>query len=203
MNKQLEKQKITTFEQLAEQNKEAKEALVQLAKQTPGHKMEGDNIGLFGLTSTGKSTTLNALLDLVGEERAATGAGETTTEFKSYRGPNYTLWDVPGRNDEVAYMSMSWIGFFKGLSRRLILIQTTVKEMSSMMKLLDGIGLRYDIVLNKFDNIDEDERAKLKQQIQKEIQTLDLKGVDRVFFISAKKPQMFPDWLEMVKYLTN
>ncbi|CAF4203316.1 unnamed protein product [Rotaria sp. Silwood2] len=162
--------------------------------------MEGINIGLFGLTSTGKSTMLNALL---GQKVADTGVGETTTKIKPYNGTKFVLWDVPGRNDEVSYLSMEYISFFKGLSRRLILIQSTVKENSSMMKLLDEIGLHYDIVFNKFDKVEPEEQEAVKNQIQSEIKKIGLKGVDKLYFVSAKNPKMFDDWLAMVNALTN
>jgi GTP-binding protein EngB required for normal cell division len=200
LNADMKKKKIDSFEMLAEQDKEAKQVLIELARRTEPMPMEGKNIGLFGLTSTGKSTLLNKLL---GADKAKTGHGETTLAIEPYTAPQYTLWDVPGRNDEIAYFNMEYIAFFKGLSRRFVLIQATVKENSSMMKLLDEIGLRYDIVFNKFDIIDDEDQPKVQQQIKQEIISLGLKGVDRVFFVSAKKPQMFPDWLKMVNHLTD
>ena len=197
----LKTQKIETFEDLAKQDEGAKRVLVQLANKTEAVPMQGKNIGLFGLTSTGKSTMLNTMLG--GKPVAETGSGETTLEIKRYPAEHYALWDVPGRNDEIAYLSMEYIAFFKGLSQRFVLIQATVKENSSMMKLLDEIGLRYDIVFNKFDNVDEDERLNVQQQIRKEIKDLGLTGVEGVYFVSAKKPQMFPDWLKLVHHLTD
>jgi small GTP-binding protein len=191
---------IKSYEELVERDIEAKKALVELAHKAQPIQMNGNNIGFFGLTSTGKSTLLNALS---GEKVAETGAGETTTKITPYERTRFTLWDVPGRNDEIVYISMEYISFFKGLTRRLILIQSTVKENSSMMKLLDELNLQYDIVVNKFDNVDEDERQGLKDQIQREIETLQLKKVNKVFYVSAKHPQMFPDWIEMVNSLTN
>ncbi|CAF4560103.1 unnamed protein product [Rotaria sp. Silwood2] len=196
----LKDKKIDSFESLAQQDERAKKALIELAQKTEPMKMVGINIGLFGITSTGKSTMLNSLL---GKKIAETGVGETTTKITPYQGMQYTLWDVPGRNDEINYLSMEYISFFKGLTRRLILIQATIKENSSMMKLLDEIGLRYDIVFNKFDKVDEEERTAIQQQIRSEIKSLGLKGVDHVFFVSSKHIQMFPDWLTMVNLLTS
>ena len=196
----LKQQKIETFEELAKQDKEAKKVLIELAQETAPAKMEGFNVALFGLTSTGKSTMLNALL---GQSLAATGVGETTQEIKAYPGTGYTLWDVPGRNDEVSYLSMEYVSFFKGLSRRLILISATVKENSSMMKLLDELQLGYDIVFNKFDKVDAEEQPLVKQQIKKEIQTLGLQNVRKVYFVSAKNPKMFDDWRDMVNHFTG
>jgi small GTP-binding protein len=162
--------------------------------------MQRNNVGLFGVTSTGKSTMLNTLL---GRKAAETGVGGTTAELTPYKGTNFTLWDSPGLNDTVLYFSMEYISFFKSLSRRLILIQRTVRENTFMMRLFDRIGLDYDIVFNKFDQVDQDEQAEVKRYIQYEIENLRLKGVTRLYFVSAKYPHMFNDWLAMVDDLTK
>ncbi|CAF1478363.1 unnamed protein product, partial [Rotaria sordida] len=88
---------IKSFDDLAQRDTEAKKALVDLARRATPIEMNGNNIGIFGLTSTGKSTLLNSLL---GEKKAETGAGETTTQITPYPSTQFTLWDVPGRNDE-------------------------------------------------------------------------------------------------------
>jgi GTP-binding protein EngB required for normal cell division len=121
----------------------------------------------------------------------------------SYQGTNFVLWDIPGRNDEISYLSMQYIAFWKGLTKRLILITTTTKENTSMMKLLDTIGLKYDIVVNKFDNLDKNEQEQLRVKINQEIKDIGSKGVNHIFFVSARHPAMFPDWKKMVDYLTN
>ncbi|CAF3312485.1 unnamed protein product [Rotaria socialis] len=100
---------------------------------------------------------------LSGSKVAEIGSGETTMEIKPYHSERFTLWDIPGRNDEMSHLSMHYVGFWKGLTRRLVLITTTVKENTSTMKLLDAINLHYDIVVNKFDQVDEEERAKFQQ----------------------------------------
>jgi GTP-binding protein EngB required for normal cell division len=162
--------------------------------------MERTNVGFFGVTSTGKSTMINTLL---GRRAADTGLGGMTTKITPYKGTCFTLWDSPGQNETVLYFSMEYISFFKSLSRRLILIQRTVKENTFMMRLFDRIGLHYDIVVNKFDQVDQYDQAQFKRQIEYEIATLRLKGVRRLYFVSAMHPQMFNDWLVMVDDLTK
>ena len=196
----MQRKKIDTFEELAMKDKEAKKMVIELAQQTAPAKLDGFNVALFGLTSTGKSTMLNALL---GQNLAEIGVGETTVKIKAYPGNRFTLWDIPGRNDEVSYLSMEYISFFKGLSRRLILIQATVKENSSMMKLLDELKLDYDIVFNKFDLVRENNQQQVKEQINKEIKSLSLQKARKVYFVSAENPKMFDDWLAMVDHLTS
>ncbi|CAF3893766.1 unnamed protein product [Rotaria sp. Silwood1] len=200
LNEELKRKKIDSLEALTEQDKEMKKIFIELANLTQPMPMEGNNIGLFGLTSTGKSTMLNSIL---GQKLAETGVGETTKNIVSYPSRNFTIWDVPGRNDEMTYMTMEYISFFKGLSKRLILIEATVKENSSMMKLLDAIGLHYAIVFNKFDKVDHDEQQDIRQQIEREYRTLGLKGIDQVFFISGKFSTMFTDWQLMLNYMQN
>ncbi|CAF2950493.1 unnamed protein product, partial [Rotaria sp. Silwood2] len=199
-NIELKRKKIDSFEALIEQDKEMQKIFIELTNLTPPMPMEGNNIALFGLTSTGKSTMLNSIL---GQKLAETGVGETTKKIVSYPSSNFTLWDVPGRNDEMSYMNMEYISFFKGLSKRLILIEATVKENSSMMKLLDAIQLPYAIVFNKFDKADDDEQQQIQQQIEHEHETLGLQKVDQVFFVSGKFPNKFPGWQAMLHYMRN
>jgi small GTP-binding protein len=199
-NANIKKIKIDCFETLAAQDKNLTDTLIELAKKTDAVKLPDNSYAFFGLTSTGKSTILNGIL---GNNVAATGYGETTTEIRPYPGANFFIWDIPGKNDEVSYMTMASISFWKGLNKRLIVIQSTVKENSSMMKLMDAIGLNYDIVVNKLDIINQEQQQKFYQQIQNEIAALGLKRVQRVFFISAHYPNKFPDWNQMVSYLTN
>jgi GTP-binding protein EngB required for normal cell division len=196
---QLKAKKLNSFEDIEKQDKQAKEALIRLAKNAKPIGMEGNNIAFFGLTATGKSTMLNKLY---GQNVAETGIGETTGNIKSYKTEDFILWDIPGKNDEVSYMSMEYISFFKGLTRRLILVTHTLKENSGMMKFMDAIGLNYDVVVNKMDRYDEEERPEFCAKIQEEKETIGLKGLGRIFFVSAKFPQQFPDWLDMVHYLS-
>jgi GTPase Era involved in 16S rRNA processing len=140
---------------------------------------------------------------LLGKKVADVGVGETTKEMIAYHGTQYILWDTPGRNDELTYSNKKYISFVKGLKRRLILIQYTIKENLNLMRLLDDLGLGYDIIINKFDDVDEDERSKFQRQIQREITSSGLKQKKNVFFLSAQNPKMFSDWLRMVDYLTQ
>ena len=200
LNTEIKRKKIESFEELAQQDKEAKKVLIDLAQQTAPVKMEGLNVALFGQTSTGKSTMLNALL---GQNLAETGVGETTTKIKAYPGTGYTLWDTAGRVDIESYLSTEYVSFFKGLTHRLILIQATVKENTNLMKLLDALNLEYDIVFNKFEKVDADEQPLVKAQIHKEIKELGLQEVGKVYFVSARKLKMFDDWIKMVDHLTT
>ena len=174
--------------------------VVRTARHIRSLRLEGNNIGVFGLTSTGKSTLVNSLL---GRKAAETGAGETTTKITPYSGRGYTLWDAPGRNDVVSYEKEKYISLIKGLTYRLILIQSSVRENRDLMRLFNDLNLDYYIVVSKYDLVDEDEQEDFKRQIQRETRSLNLKQMQRVFFISAKYPNRFPDWLKMVDHLTK
>ncbi|CAF0792416.1 unnamed protein product [Adineta ricciae] len=84
--------KIETFEELAALDKEKMRTLIALANQTIPIELKEKNIGLFGQTSTGKSTMLDALLK---KKVTATGPGETIQEITESNGIEFTLWDVP------------------------------------------------------------------------------------------------------------
>ena len=189
-----------SFETLAEQSQRAADALIRLARQTKPIPLEGNQFALFGSTSTGKSTMVNVF---VGTDVAKTGVGETTTVITPYPGPNFVVWDIPGRNDEVSYMTMQCVALLKGLKRRVILVKNTLKENSHLMRFLDANGLHYVVVVNQMDLIDEDARPPFMEKIRAEKTKLDLKGCDDIFFVSSKKLKMFPDWSKLVEYLTT
>ncbi len=68
---------------------------------------------------------------------------------------------------------MEYISFWKGLTTgRLVLIRNTIKEMTKVFHLLDVINLRYDIIVNKFDSVDFEERESFKEQIHDEIKLI-------------------------------
>ncbi|CAF1358087.1 unnamed protein product [Rotaria sp. Silwood1] len=200
LEKKTRRKTMKSFDDISKDEKQREKALTKLARKTKSIKKQGNNIGIFGLTSTGKSTMINSLL---GEKLADIGVGETTKEMTPYHGTRYTLWDTPGRNDESAYTNQEYISFIKGLTQRLILIQYTIKEILNLIRLFDDLGLDYDIVVNKFDDIDEDEQDKFRRQIQREILSFKLKCKKNVFFLSASYPRMFSDWLKMVHHLTE
>ena len=200
LSKRIHDQDIDTFEDLQKFDKKGADALINLAVQTKALPMDGRNFGFFGLTSTGKSTIINKL---IGKDIAAVGAGETTTQIQPYVGQGYRLFDIPGRNDEMSYFSMEYISFWKGLTARLVVVTATVKEMTKVLRLLDAIGLSYDIIVNKFDTVPYEEREKFKAKIQDEVTQNNLKGVNRIWFFSAENPKQFPDWLSMIDYLTK
>jgi GTP-binding protein EngB required for normal cell division len=184
-------------------DKRKAEALVTLAKNVEPFEMQGHNIGFFGQTSTGKSTIINSLL---GKEEAATGYGEVTIIPMPYKSEasGYILWDMPGKNDEVSYYTINYIGFWKGLTRRMIVIQSSVKEMTAVTQLLDQIDLDYDIVVNKFNLVPQEERQSFREQIRREATQFLKNGITKkIWFIDGKNVKnVAGDWLQMVDSLT-
>lgn len=161
--------------------------------------MRGHKTGVLGLNSSGKSTIVNALL---GENRAAIGPGETTFELTPYYGHGFTLWDFPGRYEAPDPVTED-VSLLTQLSVRLVVVSYTIKESLRLMRVLEQLNLNYDIVFNKFDLNDDEEREQLKNTIRSEVEQFGLKRVNHIYFLSAKYPKMFPDWLRMVNDLTD
>ena len=195
---QLKDEQIDSFDDLEKFDKKKADALVKLALQTEPLPMTGKNFGFFGLTSTGKSTIIN---QIIGENLAEVGACETTKDIQPYNGQGYRLYDIPGRNDDLSYFNMKYIAFWNALTPRIVFITVTIKEMTTVFRLLDAINLRYDIVVNKFDLVKDEERDRFENQIKQQIIDLQLKGVNNLWFISAENPSQFPDWNRMIEYL--
>ena len=200
LRQRIDDQKIESFEDLQRYDQKGAEALVKLASETPTAKMQGKNIGFFGLTSTGKSTMINKL---IGSDLAATGPGVTTTQITPYDGSGYRLYDIPGRNDDTSYFSMEYVAFWKGLTARVVLLTASVREMTKVFRLLDAISLNYEVVVNKFDTVELEEREAFKAKIKQETVQCGLKGASNIWFVSSQNPRQFPDWVPMVDYLTR
>ncbi|CAF1470391.1 unnamed protein product [Adineta steineri] len=178
LTQQTEKQRINSYEDLQQINQYAAQNLIKLASNT--HPFQ------------------------LGERSfAETGADETTQEIQPYDGQEYRLYDIPGRNDDLSYFNMEYIAFWKGLTDRIIVITSTIKEMTKVFRLLYAIHLRYDIVVNKFDLVPIAERQIFKQKIDKQIRENNLQGVDHIWYVSALNPNQFPHWLVMVDSLRN
>ncbi|CAF3308844.1 unnamed protein product [Rotaria sp. Silwood2] len=194
------KEKLETENDLDQYQERTIEEFYALAKEVPSLTLTGRNIGFFGITSIGKSSMINTLL---GAKLAAVGIGETTKEITPYDGLDYRLYDFPGKNDDMSSFNKSYIALLKGLTHRMVLIGATLKEMSKLLCLLDVLNLNYDIVINKFDSIEVEERESFLSQILEEIQDGQFKGVHNVWCVSARNPEQFPGWLEMMNYLTS
>ena len=199
--------KITNFDDLRKKDATAFDAMVELAKEAKPVPMEGNHIAIFGVVARGKSTFVNST---IGRKVAETGKGETTTKLAAYPGHGFTMWDVPGRNDNLSYFTLEYIGFWKGLRHRVILVTDTVKEMTTVCRLMDELSLEYTIVVNRLQFADEEEesteqRQKFEQQIKDEVVSLELKCArDRVYFISARTPAKYPeDWNDLQKMLMS
>jgi GTP-binding protein EngB required for normal cell division len=139
--------------------------------------LSGRTIGLFGVTSSDKSSTINAL---IGSPVAKVGVGETTRDITAYDGRGYRLYDTPGINDDFPYFSEEYIALMKGLTHRPVLITTTVKQVTKLLHLFGAVGLHYNIVINKFDAVDTDEREDFREQILEEIEECQLENMNHL-----------------------
>lgn len=190
---------LTPLDVLIDADKETKYIFKNLMKQTGTIEMDGIHIGLFGLRASGKSTLIN---NLVGKTIADVGSRKSENQIKQYDCKRFTIWDISGSRDEIEYLKPEYMMFFKGLSDRMVIIQVKIKDSWTIIQLFEKLGLDYDIIVNKLDRLDDEEEQKvLKEHIQCEIERFALKHVKHIFWISAKYPYMFSDWLSMVDHI--
>ena len=95
---------------------------------------------------------------LIGFDFAEAGAEETIKEIQRDEDQVYRLLVIPDRNDDLSYLSMEYIAFWKGLTWPWVLITATLKEMSQVFRLLDPLQLSDNIVVDKFDLVPFEER---------------------------------------------
>jgi len=195
----MKEKEITSFAQLEEKDSQMAAKLIELAKQAPTLQMSGRNYGFFGDTGSGKSTLLNSV---IGKNEAKTGYGETTTEITPYEGVNFRVWDIPGSNDEINYLSLSYISCIKGLTKRGLLVVNTIKEQTRLINLLQKINVTFFIVVNKIDHVKSEEVESFKTKILGERDRF-CPGV-KVVFISAQEPTRFQsEWRKFLDELSS
>ena len=137
-----------------------------------------------------------------------TGEGETTKDIAPYKSVGFTMWDMPGRHDGLSYFTLEYISMMKGLTKRVVLVRNTVKEMTKVCELLDALNLHYIIVVNRFQvqrkSLEtQEERVKFEEQIKQEVKNEKLTYAgERVFFIAATATEKYAeDWQDLYKLL--
>jgi len=109
------------------------------------------HICFAGPTSSGKSTTLNALF---GKKVCETGIEETTMEIKPLGTHNdgYNVHDMPGNNDRISYLEFETICFFKSMSLVVIIYDNDPAAVMDLIKLCDSLKVSFVAVRNKIDD---------------------------------------------------
>ncbi|CAF0989435.1 unnamed protein product [Rotaria sordida] len=199
LHKKFDELKLDSWEKVEAHDKHMADVYIELAKKIRPLKLPNqNNIAVLGSVSVGKSTIVNSLLD---KKLADVGAGETTTRTSVYKGNGLQIFDVYGKNDEKTYMTPESICDLKSVEKRLLVITSTVKDITKLARFLDQLNLRYTIVFNKFDLVDDEEQQQLRQKIENEVKVLELKCCEKIYFISGKHPEKFDDWNKLVKHL--
>jgi small GTP-binding protein len=200
----MKEKKHTSFDELEANDAQLAHNMIQVAKQTEAMRMEGKNYGFFGDTNSGKSTLLNTLLGRGPNDKnaARTGRGECTRTITPFKGPDFHVWDIPGSNDEINYLSLSYVSCMKGLSKRGILVVSTIKEQTKLINLLKKLDLPFFLIVNKIDELSANEVDTFKAKILGERDTY-CPDVP-VFFVSAKKKDCSAsEWTELLLFLTK
>ncbi|XP_032881969.1 interferon-inducible GTPase 5-like [Amblyraja radiata] len=121
-------------------------------------------IAVMGESGSGKSSLINALLDLDDEEAASTGFNETTTEITPYSHPslpNVHCYDFPGLNTPnfpvKAFMKKTK---FAEYDLGIIVIERWTDNDQLLAKALKKAGKSLYVVRSKIDQIVKSERGK-------------------------------------------
>ena len=115
-----------------------------------------------------------------------------------------TAWDLPGQNDDCTYLTTELISLINGLSFIGIMVEHTISEMSSIISLLQDLGLPYYIIVNKIDRLSatSDELGNFKSRISADASHLGdcFKGI---FFVSSKELMVGDDWVLLMDKITG
>jgi small GTP-binding protein len=193
IGEQLDEMKIHDIDDLARVNQKQFNRIIELCRGFPAIPIQGLNVGFFGSSGVGKSSIINTLY---GSKICKTGRMETTRDIVPYHPLNaqLTYWDIPGQTDEINYVTSEFIGLIKRLDFLGIVVWRTPTEMSKTMRLLDHIGVSYYLVINKLDDMDDDERGEFKNQFEAKVKECNVHPT-RLYYVSAKTPAIY-DWQE-------
>ena len=174
-------------------------------------KSQSLNIAIIGESGTGKSSYINAIRELDGDDEGAAAVGETETtigdpvSYKDPRNSNLLYWDLPGvgapKYPKETYLRQ--VGFDKFDFCILIYCQRFTENDLWLAKEIEKAGKKFFFLRSKIDNALNDEKRGHKRTYNKEA-TLDKIRKDcidslreggiftvNVFLISSYEPALF------------
>ncbi|KAG0199164.1 hypothetical protein BGX28_007524, partial [Mortierella sp. GBA30] len=135
-------------------------------------------VAFVGRSNIGKSSLINGLVNRNGLVKTSSKPGHTRMMNFFKIGDKLSLVDMPGygwkSRDEWGGMILSYLQNRKNLKRIYILIDPShgLKESDTqIMKLLDGSGLSYQVVLTKVDKLSRTKYKAAKTQIEAALTT--------------------------------
>ncbi|CAO3569215.1 unnamed protein product [Mortierella alpina] len=133
-------------------------------------------VAFIGRSNIGKSSLINGLVNRNGLVKTSSKPGHTRMMNFFKIGDKLSLVDMPGygwkSRDEWGGMILSYLQNRKNLKRIYILIDPShgLKESDTqIMKLLDGSGLSYQVVLTKVDRLSKIKYSAAKVQIESQL----------------------------------
>ncbi|KAF9572261.1 hypothetical protein EC968_010127 [Mortierella alpina] len=133
-------------------------------------------VAFIGRSNIGKSSLINGLVNRNGLVKTSSKPGHTRMMNFFKIGDKLSLVDMPGygwkSRDEWGGMILSYLQNRKNLRRIYILIDPShgLKESDTqIMKLLDGSGLSYQVVLTKVDRLSKSKYTEAKAQIESQL----------------------------------
>ncbi|KAF9941789.1 hypothetical protein BGZ67_003879 [Mortierella alpina] len=133
-------------------------------------------VAFIGRSNIGKSSLINGLVNRNGLVKTSSKPGHTRMMNFFKIGDKLSLVDMPGygwkSRDEWGGMILSYLQNRKNLKRIYILIDPShgLKESDTqIMKLLDGSGLSYQVVLTKVDKLSKTKYIAAKAHIESQL----------------------------------
>jgi GTP-binding protein EngB required for normal cell division len=163
---------------------------------------ENHPVAFVGKVSVGKSTAINSLSAT--PDLCEVGFGDTTLAPKEYVVDKVAYYDMQGLSEDVSYFNRTSIAILKSVKFLGVMIESTVGEMSTVMRFLVALKIPFYVIVNKVDAKvgKPDKYTSFKEQIRREADAVcsDKTICKGVLFVSGEnlKLEDGPDMVNII-----
>lgn len=142
---------------------------VRFSNQYDSPKIPGTSVVILGRSGSGKSSLINILAQ---KQVAPIGYANTTKELTCYHENDLTLFDTKGVSDDHTFKTLKDVNFLKQMSHRILVINHTLREVSTLVQMFECLYLSFSVVVTKCDLVPAEEANRFPSAVLEEIEEM-------------------------------